>query len=154
MGAQPLRVALLGCGVVGSEVVRLLASQSDDLAARIGAPLELVAIGVRDVSAERRVAVPRELLTDDLTGLVARVDVAEAPKNAPALELKLYRRLLELNSTDLVYVAYGIDHDRIVLDAALELSTLDLNELDGVLANLDLAIAEQVPHLHELVKNG
>jgi homoserine dehydrogenase len=75
MGAQPLRVALLGCGVVGSEVVRLLASQSDDLAARIGAPLELVAIGVRDVSAERRVAVPRELLTDDLTGLVARVDV-------------------------------------------------------------------------------
>ncbi len=86
--------------------------------------------------------------------LVARVDVAEAPKNAPALELKLYRRLLELNSTDLVYVAYGIDHDRIVLDAALELSTLDLNELDGVLANLDLAIAEQVPHLHELVKNG
>ncbi|HEX3597821.1 MAG TPA: hypothetical protein VHU80_22085 [Polyangiaceae bacterium] len=86
--------------------------------------------------------------------LVARVDVAEAPKNAPALEVKLYRRLLELNATDLVYVAFGIDHDRIVLDAALELSTLDLNELDGVLANLDLAIAEQVPHLHELVKNG
>jgi homoserine dehydrogenase len=75
MGAQPLRVALLGCGVVGSEVVRLLASQADDLAARIGAPLELVAIGVRDVDAERRVPVPRELLTDDLTGLVARNDV-------------------------------------------------------------------------------
>ena len=55
MGAQPLRIALLGCGVVGSEVVRLLTSQADDLAARIGAPLELVAIGVRDVSAERRV---------------------------------------------------------------------------------------------------
>jgi homoserine dehydrogenase len=75
MGAQPLRVALLGCGVVGSEVVRLLTSQADDLAARIGAPLELVAIGVRDVRAERRVAVPPELLTDDLAGLVARVDV-------------------------------------------------------------------------------
>ena len=75
MGAQPLRVALLGCGVVGSEVVRLLTSQADDLAARIGAPLELVAIGVRDVRAERRVHVPAELLTDDLAGLVARVDV-------------------------------------------------------------------------------
>ena len=75
MGAQPLRIALLGCGVVGSEVVRLLTSQAEDLAARIGAPLELVAIGVRDVSAERRVPVPRELLTDDLKGLVARVDV-------------------------------------------------------------------------------
>ncbi len=75
MGAQPLRIALLGCGVVGSEVVRLLTSQADDLAARIGAPLELVAIGVRDAAAERRVPVPRELLTDDLPGLVARVDV-------------------------------------------------------------------------------
>jgi homoserine dehydrogenase len=75
MGAQPLRIALLGCGVVGSEVVRLLTSQADDLAARIGAPLELVAIGVRDMHAERRAAVPRELLTDDLAGLVARVDV-------------------------------------------------------------------------------
>ena len=75
MGAQPLRIALLGCGVVGSEVVRLLTSQADDLAARIGAPLELVAIGVRDVSAERRVPVPRELLTDDLPALVARADV-------------------------------------------------------------------------------
>ncbi len=75
MGAQPLRIALLGCGVVGSEVVRLLASQGEDLAARIGAPLELVGVGVRDVSAPRRVTVPAELLTDDLPGLVVRHDV-------------------------------------------------------------------------------
>ena len=47
MGAQPLRVALLGCGVVGSEVVRLLHAQADDLAARVGAPLELAGIAVR-----------------------------------------------------------------------------------------------------------
>jgi homoserine dehydrogenase len=75
MGAQPLRVALLGCGVVGSEVVRLLGSQSDDLAARIGAPLELVGIGVRDLALERRYPVPRDLLTDDLSGLVASSSV-------------------------------------------------------------------------------
>ena len=47
MGAQPLRVALLGCGTVGREVVRLLHEQADDLAARVGAPLELVGIAVR-----------------------------------------------------------------------------------------------------------
>jgi homoserine dehydrogenase len=75
MGAQPLRIALLGCGVVGSEVVRLLTSQAEDLAARIGAPLELVGIGVRDVTAPRRVPVPADLLTADLAGLVARQDV-------------------------------------------------------------------------------
>jgi hypothetical protein len=86
--------------------------------------------------------------------LVAQVDVAEAPSKNPSLEARLFRRLLELNATDLMYVAFGIENDRIVIDAALELSTLDLNELDAVLANLDLAIAEHVPHLSELVKRG
>jgi homoserine dehydrogenase len=75
MGAQPLRIALLGCGVVGSEVVRLLISQAEDLAARIGAPLELAGVGVRHLSAPRRVPVPEGLLTDDLPALVARPDV-------------------------------------------------------------------------------
>ena len=84
--------------------------------------------------------------------LVARVDVVDAPKNQPGLEAKLFRRLLELNATALVYVAFGIDDDRIVLDASLELENLDLNELDAVLTNLDLAILEQVPSLHDLVK--
>ena len=38
--AKPsIRLALLGCGTVGSEVVRLLHEQSADLTARIGAPL-------------------------------------------------------------------------------------------------------------------
>jgi hypothetical protein len=86
--------------------------------------------------------------------LVAQVDVAEAPSKNPSLEARLFRRLLELNATDLMYVAFGIEKDRIVIDAALELSTLDMNELDGVLANLDLAIAEHVPHLREIVKRG
>ena len=44
---KPVRLALLGCGTVGAEVVRLLHDQADDLTARIGAPLELVGIAVR-----------------------------------------------------------------------------------------------------------
>lgn len=86
--------------------------------------------------------------------LVARVDVADAPHQKPELEARLFRRLLELNATELVYVAFGIDGGRIVLDASLELTTLDLNELDAVLAGLDLAIAQQVPPLRELVKSS
>ena len=42
---KPLKVAVLGCGSVGSQVVRLLEEQSDDLAARVGAPVELVGVG-------------------------------------------------------------------------------------------------------------
>ncbi|MFL6056896.1 MAG: homoserine dehydrogenase [Actinoallomurus sp.] len=72
--ASPLRVALLGCGVVGTEVVRLLHEQADDLAARVGAPLELAGIAVRRKD-KRREGVPPELLTTDAIGLVTRPDV-------------------------------------------------------------------------------
>lgn len=66
MGAPDgaVRVALLGCGVVGTEVARLLASQAPDLAARVGAPLELVGIAVRNLEAPRDPRIDRALLTD------------------------------------------------------------------------------------------
>jgi homoserine dehydrogenase len=69
-----MKVALLGCGVVGAEVVRLLREQADDLAARVGAPLELAGIAVRRLD-RRREGVPAELLTTDAMGLVTRGDV-------------------------------------------------------------------------------
>ena len=71
----PLRVALLGCGTVGAEVVRLLQSSGEDLAARIGAPLELAGIAVRRLGRTRGLGVPEELFTTDAAGLVARDDV-------------------------------------------------------------------------------
>ncbi len=74
MGAQPLKVALLGCGVVGSEVARRLTSQASDLAARVGADVELVGIGVRSLERERP-GIDPTLLTTDLAGLVTRTDV-------------------------------------------------------------------------------
>jgi homoserine dehydrogenase len=72
---KPLKVAVLGCGSVGSQVVRLLAEQADDLAARIGAPVELAGVAVRRLDAPREVEVPDGLLTTDATGLAARDDV-------------------------------------------------------------------------------
>lgn len=68
-----VRVALLGCGVVGSQVVRLLHEQGADLAARIGAPLELVGVAVR--RPHRHPEVPAHLLTTDAAALVLRDDV-------------------------------------------------------------------------------
>ena len=72
---EPLRVALLGCGVVGSEVVRLLGEQSDDLTARIGAPLELAGVAVRRPARRRAVEIASPLLTTDAMELVTRPDV-------------------------------------------------------------------------------
>jgi len=71
--SDALRVALLGCGVVGSQVVRLLDEQADDLAARVGAPLELVGIAVRRPA--KHTDLPADLVTTDAAELVTRDDV-------------------------------------------------------------------------------
>jgi homoserine dehydrogenase len=74
MGHRPIRVAMLGCGTVGAQVVRLLTDQADDLAARVGAPIELAGIAVRRPNRHRDV--PAHLLTTDAEALVASdVDV-------------------------------------------------------------------------------
>ena len=69
-----LRVALLGCGVVGTQVARLLAEQADDLAVRTGARLEVAGIAVRRLSHPRQ-GVDPALLTTDAMGLATRSDV-------------------------------------------------------------------------------
>ncbi|HQH88897.1 MAG TPA: homoserine dehydrogenase [Dermatophilaceae bacterium] len=71
----PVRVALIGCGVVGSAVARLLIEHADDLAARVGRPLELVGIGVRRPGRNRGDGLDPALFTTDSADLVTRADV-------------------------------------------------------------------------------
>ncbi|HMA45733.1 MAG TPA: homoserine dehydrogenase [Frankiaceae bacterium] len=70
-----MKIALLGCGVVGAQVVRLLHEQGADLAQRVGAPLELAGIAVRRPHRPRDLPVDPSLFTADAAGLVARDDV-------------------------------------------------------------------------------
>ena len=67
-------VALLGCGTVGSEVVRLLGLGADELAGRVGARLALRGVAVRRRDVDRP-GVDPALLTTDAQELVARDDV-------------------------------------------------------------------------------
>jgi len=69
----PLRVALLGCGTVGSAVLRLLDEQAGDITARVGRPVEVAGVAVR--RPDRHPGVPAELLTIDAHALVTRDDV-------------------------------------------------------------------------------
>ncbi|MBA4085388.1 homoserine dehydrogenase [Janibacter sp. LM] len=72
----PLRVALLGGGVVGGAVARQLALQADDLAHRVGRPLELVGIAVRRPGRDRsELGVDPALFTTDAEELVTRADI-------------------------------------------------------------------------------
>jgi homoserine dehydrogenase len=76
---KPLRIALLGCGNVGSALVELLAEPSSArrVEARAGVGFELAAIAVADLSKPRSRAswFPDELLTDDPSSVVTRADV-------------------------------------------------------------------------------
>ncbi|MFI5974183.1 homoserine dehydrogenase [Streptomyces sp. NPDC051452] len=74
MRTRPLKVALLGCGVVGSEVARIMTTHADDLAARIGAPLELAGVAVRRPGKVRE-GIDPALVTTDATALVKRGDI-------------------------------------------------------------------------------
>ena len=66
-------VAVLGMGNVGAEVVRILEENADDLRARVGAPLEIRGVAVRDLTKPRKI--DSALLTTDAAALVARDDV-------------------------------------------------------------------------------
>jgi homoserine dehydrogenase len=72
---EPLKVGLLGCGSVGTEVARLLTTQAADLAQRAGVTLQLAGVAVRDPQAPRDPAIDPALLTTDATELVKRVDL-------------------------------------------------------------------------------
>jgi homoserine dehydrogenase len=70
-----VRVALLGCGNVGSALAQLLLTRQDDIAARTGIRLELVAIAVSDAKRSRPASIPVELFVNDAAALVVRDDV-------------------------------------------------------------------------------
>lgn len=70
-----LNVAVLGCGTVGTQVVRLLLERSAELAPRIGQEFELVGVAVRTLETERDASIPRDLLTTDALALVAKADI-------------------------------------------------------------------------------
>ena len=71
---RPLKVALLGAGSVGAQVARLMLENKAELAARVGAELELIGIAVRDLSVERP-GVPKELLITDAEPLILGADI-------------------------------------------------------------------------------
>jgi hypothetical protein len=78
--------------------------------------------------------------------VLLRIDVMTLPEDATQ-RATLTRRLLELNASDLLHGAYGIQDDQVVLTEALELSALDFEEFLASYESMTLALAS---HLREL----
>ena len=67
---KTLNIGMLGCGVVGSSVARLLQEDSGDFAARSGANLKLVKVAVKNLSTKRDFVLS-SILTDDPASVVS-----------------------------------------------------------------------------------
>ena len=70
--------------------------------------------------------------------LVFRVKVMDLPKHHRE---ELYRTLLELNATEMMHGAYGIEGESIVISDALQLENLDFNEFAATVEDISLAVA-------------
>ena len=68
--SKTLNIGMLGCGVVGSSVARLIREDSGDFAARSGATLALVKVAVRNLSTKRD-HISSSILTDDPVSVVS-----------------------------------------------------------------------------------
>ena len=75
MGTRTIRVGLIGCGVVGQGILRLLSDNAATIEGRLGAPIEVRRIVVRDVNKARDAAVPRELLSFDAEDVLGDPEV-------------------------------------------------------------------------------
>jgi homoserine dehydrogenase len=67
---RTVRVGLLGCGTVGSAVLRMLHEHADDIERRTGLSVEVTRAAVRDVVKERDVPLPEEAFTSDGVAVV------------------------------------------------------------------------------------
>jgi homoserine dehydrogenase len=72
---RTIRIGMLGCGTVGSAVVRMLAEHADDIAMRAEVRLAVTRVAVRDAARERDVPLSREVFTTDAASIVADPDI-------------------------------------------------------------------------------
>jgi len=63
----------------------------------------------------------------------------------------LFRTLLELNATDIVHGAYGIEDGDLILSDTLELETLDFHEFQTSVESVQLAASGHIDVIRNLV---
>ena len=76
--------------------------------------------------------------------VIIRVQVMDIPKKKHE---EFYAKLLELNATDMIHGAYGIEGGKVVIINTLEYETLDFEELRASLDAISLVLTQHYPIL-------
>ncbi len=81
--------------------------------------------------------------------LLIRMKVMDLPESMDN-ESGFYRTLLELNATDVVHGAYGLENGELIISDTLELETLDFHELRASTESIELAATSHMPRIRAL----
>jgi len=81
--------------------------------------------------------------------LLIRMKLMDLPANGEGPR-ELYRTLLELNASDVVHGAYGIEEGELILSDTLELETLDFHEIQASLESMELAASGHMERIRAL----
>jgi Tir chaperone protein (CesT) family len=73
--------------------------------------------------------------------VVFRVKLMEVPQSAVAHREELFRTLLELNATEMMHGAYGVEGNSVVICDALGLENLDFNEFAASIDDISMAVS-------------
>lgn len=78
MAEKRIKIGLVGFGIVGSGVARIILEQADSIAEKTGVRLELARVVDLDTTSERPVKLPDGLLTNDLNKLLSDESITVA----------------------------------------------------------------------------
>lgn len=70
-----IKLGVLGCGNVGAAFVKLVGAQAATIEARTGVRLVVGKVAVRNLSAQREVELPADVLTRDAHAVVVDPDI-------------------------------------------------------------------------------
>jgi homoserine dehydrogenase len=136
----PLKVGLAGIGTVGASVIRLIETEQDNLAARCGRPVEVVAITARDKSKDRGVDLSRlRWLPDPLAlardpGIDVFVELigGEGDPAKSAIEAALSAKKSVVTANKALLARHGV-------------ALAALAEKNGVALNFEAAVGGAIP---------
>ena len=71
---KQINIGIIGLGTVGTGALRILQNNADLIRHRVGVPVEVKKIAVRDLRRDRGMSVPSSLLTTDASKVVQDPD--------------------------------------------------------------------------------
>jgi hypothetical protein len=81
--------------------------------------------------------------------LLIRMKLMDMPEAGDG-RTDLYRTLLELNATDVVHGAYGIEEGELIISDTLEMETLDFLEMQASMESIELAATSHMERIRAL----